>query len=69
VNTTYYSNERVRSKKLIYKFSYEENLDVDAIFLNPAMTSHNYCDSKKITIMKKKMIKQKKKMNQETPKA
>jgi hypothetical protein len=53
VNTTYYSNERVRSKKLIYKFSYEENLDVDAIFLNPAMTSHNYCDSKKITIMKK----------------
>jgi hypothetical protein len=34
VNTTYYSNERVRSKKLIYKFSYEENLDVDAIFLN-----------------------------------
>jgi hypothetical protein len=24
-------NERVRSNKLIYKFSYEENLDVDAI--------------------------------------
>jgi hypothetical protein len=43
----------VRSKKLIYKFRYEENHDVDAVLFNLVVTSDNYCDSKKTTIMKK----------------
>lgn len=72
VNTTYswassmISNnemwiEMVRSKKLIYKFKYEENHDVDAVLFNLAMISHNYCDSKKTTIMKNKWSNKKRK--------